>query len=160
MHLDSLTMTLEKGCFEYILDLEVKKSMRYLYFFYLLIVQPDKSFEGMDDHSVKAFAKIMKDEIRGTDVIGRIGKDKFFIILHQCDVQNGISISQRILTRVSNYSFLVDQKEKKIPVSVGGACFPSHANDLENLIKTGEDMLIKAREEGGNKVCVPTMDFD
>jgi diguanylate cyclase (GGDEF)-like protein len=159
--LDRVTQTLERDFFEYLLDLEVRKAVRYLYFFSLLIIQPDQgkkgeaSFLASNEVLLKTFANLIRDEIRGTDIIGRIAPDKFFLILHHADYQNTYHIADRIRNRIQDYTFIIDKNERKQTVNIGGALFPSHANDIENLITKAEEMLDKAKREGGNCICLP-----
>jgi len=77
-------------------------------------------------------------------------------MLHQADAQNTYGVGERIRARVEDYTFIVDGKEEKRTVSIGGACFPTHANDITGLTQRAEEMLTKAKAEGGNKICLPT----
>jgi diguanylate cyclase (GGDEF)-like protein len=159
--LDRVTQTLDREFFEYLLDLEVRKAVRYLYFFSLLIIQPDQMkkeeepFPFSDDSLLKTFANLIRDEIRGTDIIGRIANNKFFLILHHADYQSTCQIGNRIKDRIQDYTFIVKVMERKQTISIGGASFPTHSNDIESLISKAEEMLEKARAEGGNLICLP-----
>ena len=161
MVFDRLTQTLERDFFVYLLDLEARKAVRYLYFFCLLIIQADHEIamrdEGEGATVVKTLAQLIRDEVRGTDVLGRIDHDKFFLILHQSDLQSSYGIGERIRIRVENYSFMVNGREEKCTISVGGACFPTNANDVESLIEKSDRMVTKARSAGGNRIILPEM---
>ena len=77
--------------FEYLLDLEVHKASRYLYFFSLLAVQfngHDAEGELGNDQSVAStMSRLIRGVIRETDVVGRMNGTKFFVMLHQADHQ-------------------------------------------------------------------------
>lgn len=154
MPFDRLTQVLEREFFEYLLDLEVHKAVRYLYFFSLLVIQPNGN--GVQDESIaKTIAQLIRGEIRGTDVVGRIGEDRFFVILHQADFQQARGIGERIRQKISHYTFVVKEQEVRKTVSIGGACFPTHANDMDSLILKAEEMLNQSKMGGGNKVSLP-----
>ena len=157
--LDRVTQTLEREYFEYLLDLEVKKAVRYLYFFSLMILQRDRVPPGLnqteEEMLLRQLAFLTREEIRGTDIIGRIGDNKFFIILDHADSQASLKIGERIRERIEQYAFRVDEHEVMLTVSIGAACFPTHASDLETLIQKAELMLNMAKEGGGNRVCRP-----
>ncbi len=159
MIFDRLTQTLDREFFEYLLDLEVRKAARYLYFLSLLVIQPNEiKISYLPDEQeifVKTLAYLIRDEVRGTDIIGRIGERKFFLMLHQADSQSTYGIAERVRSRVENYTFIIDGREEKRTVSIGGACFPTHVNDITGLIQKAEEMMVRAEAEGGNKVYMP-----
>lgn len=156
---DRVTQTLEREFFEYLLDLEVKKAVRYLYFFSLMILQRDRPNEGLseseDELLLKRLAILIREEIRGTDIIGRIGRDKFFIILDQADFQASMKVGERVKERIERYAFRIDGQEVTLTTSIGVACFPTHASDLDTLIHRADHALNIAKEGGGNRVCLP-----
>lgn len=156
---DRVTQTLEREFFEYLLDLEVKKAVRYLYFFSLMILQRDKLpsdlTQGEEENLLRRLAIVIREEIRGTDIIGRIGHDKFFVILDQTDFQASLKVGERVKERIEHYAFRVDGHVVMPTVSIGAACFPTHASDLETLIEKAEFALNAAKEGGGNRVCLP-----
>lgn len=156
---DRLTQTLNREFFGYLLDLEVKKAARYLYFFSLMVLQRDKLPHDLSDEEedllLNKFASIVREEVRGTDSIGRIGHDKFFIIIDQADSNACFKVGDRIRDRIENYAFRVDGHEIMLTASIGTACFPTHANDLESLLHKAEFALSLARGAGGGRVCLP-----
>lgn len=157
--LDRVTHTLEKEFFDYLLDLEVKKAGRYLYFFSLMILQggkiPADLGEDGENMLLKRLASLVKEEIRGTDTIGRIGHDKFFIILDQADFHASYKVGERISERIKHYGFRVDGREVMLTGSIGVACFPTHASDLETLKQKANLALNAAKEGGGGRVHIP-----
>ncbi len=156
---DRVTQTLEREFFEYLLDLEVKKAVRYLYFFSLMILQRDRTPEGLsqaeEETLLRRLAFLVREEIRGTDIIGRIEHDKFFIVLDQADFHASFKVGERIRERIEHYAFRLDGREVVLTVNIGMACFPTHASDLETLIQKTEHALNMAREGGGGRVCLP-----
>lgn len=156
---DRLTQTLNKDFFGYLLDLEVKKAARYLYFFSLMVLQRDKPTHELtfseEEMLLKRLSGLVREEIRGTDIIGRIGHDKFFILIDQADTNASFKVGDRIRDRIEHYAFRVDGHELMITASIGTACFPTHANDLDSLLYKAEYALSVAKETGGGKVCLP-----
>jgi len=157
--LDRVTHALEKEFFEYLLDLEVKKAGRYLYFFSLMILQGDKIPADLgevgENMLLKKLASLVREEIRGTDTIGRIDHNKFFIILDQADFHASYKVGERISERIKHYAFKVDGHELMLTGSIGVACFPTHASDLETLKQKAGLALNMAKECGGGRVQIP-----
>jgi diguanylate cyclase (GGDEF)-like protein len=152
---------LERHYFDYQLNLEVNKAARYLYFFTLLVIQPSANDAGRDTSKnesitiTETIAGLIRDEIRGTDVVGKVDGDQFFAILHQADHQEARMIGERILQRVANYTFVIKDQEIQKRINIGGVCFPTHANGIDGLIAKAKEMLDRSMIEGGNKVSLP-----
>lgn len=153
------TQPLERKFFEYLLELEVRKASRYLYYFSLLVVQLDSRKSrveaGTEQDIHRTLGHLMRDEIRGTDLIGQRLDNSFFIILHYTDLENAVNVGQRIRERVEHYTFEKGPDKDHRTISIGLSCFPTNANDVAGLIQKAEEMLMKARSQGGNLVCVP-----
>lgn len=153
---DIHTKVLERDVFQYFLDLEIKKAMRYQYFFSLLIIEPDLTADsGIRAEILKTMAELIKEEVRTTDVIGRMGENNFYVILPHAETSNTLSVAERIRSRIESYTFTRRNGGAKETISVGGACFPTHANELGNLVRNATKMIYEAKNNGGNKVCLP-----
>lgn len=148
----SFTAVVNNDLFRYLLDLEVKRASRYSYFFSLLLVEVDQGgYEHLD-----TIAKLILDEIREVDIVGRIESNRFSALL-QAETKPALLISERIRNRIFNYSFLNGQSNQKqeITVSVGGACFPTHGVNSNELTSQAMSLLNIARADGGNRVFFP-----
>ena len=159
---DIVTQTLEREAFDYLLNLEVKKAARYLYFFSLMVLQKDKILRGLsppeEETLIRKLAAIVKEEVRTTDMIGRIENDKFFLILDQADFQSSFKVGVRIKDRIENYVFKTNGHTIGMTTSIGIACFPTHASDIVTLRQKADIALNMAIEGGGGKVCLPDTD--
>lgn len=156
---DRVTQALDQKAFDYMLNLEVKRAARYLYFFSLLVLQRDKISSELsppeEETLIRKLATIVKEEIRTTDIIGRIGDNRFFLILDQADFQSSVKVGVRIKERVENYAFRTNGHIISMTTSIGIACFPTHASDIVTLRHKAGSALNIAIEGGGGKVCLP-----
>lgn len=150
--LDQMTSTLSGNFFKFLLESEAKRAMRYTYFFSILTVEID---QGENGELLSTLAELIRQSIRNTDLIGRVDARRFSVILHHAEPPNTLSVGERIRDRVENYNFVVKNSEHRRTVSVGGACFPSHTADIQGLLMTANEMLVRARAQGGNKVHLP-----
>lgn len=150
---------LDRKIFEYLLELEVRKATRYLYYFSLLVVQLDGSKNlakgGTDEAIHRTLGYLLRDEIRGTDLLGKRMDNSFFIVLHYTDLENAIKVGQRIRERVAHYTFEAGTEKNHHTISIGVSCFPTTANDVAGLIQKAEQLLMNGQDKGGNLVSVP-----
>jgi diguanylate cyclase (GGDEF)-like protein len=150
--LDESTQVLRKPIFDYLFELEVKKAVRYQYFLTVLFLEVDgaEPAQGVDgQHGV--IAELLRDELRATDVIGRLTEERFSILLHHADDANTQRIGERLRRRIADYVFAQGQEGRRT-VSIGGACFPTSGNYPEDLLSEAHRMLQRAQQDGGNKV--------
>lgn len=152
LHLVNETRTLSRDCFRFLLEWEAKRAMRYAYFLSILTLKVDQT--ESDDLSNK-LVHIVRQCIRGTDVLGRMDHRLLSIMLHHTEGDHAYLIGERIRSGVQKYSLTTRNMYCGVTVSVGGACFPSHVTDSQGLLLLACEMLTRARTLGGNRVCLP-----
>ena len=153
--LDEKTELLLSDFFDFLVGWEIKRSLRYQNFTTLLILEPDQS--AQTPSTLKTLVNLIKKNIRETDLIARIGQDKFGILLLISDIDEAYVIASRIIDHVRNYIFS-KEKAQHLTVSIGGACFPIHSRSIQrgSLFKEAENAL-RAAKTKGNTVYFPDM---
>jgi diguanylate cyclase (GGDEF)-like protein len=159
--LDDETQVLRERVFDYLFDLEVKKATRYQYFLALLFLELDlPRGEGATAENEAArlgqigvLAELLRDELRSTDIIGKFSEGRFTVLLHHADEINTQRIGERLRRRIADYVFTSGQSGHRT-VSIGGACFPASGNYPEELRSGASRMIERAKQGGGNKVCL------
>jgi len=152
---DPMTRTLSADCFKFLLESEGKRAMRYACFFSILTVEMD---QVKGDELLPPLAVLIQQSIRHTDLVGRIDHQRFSVILHHAEAKNTYSVGERIRNRVKNHNFVVKKSRGRRTVSVGGACFPTHTTDSQDLLFTANQMLERAKSTGGNRVYLPEIE--
>ena len=152
------TQPLDRNLIEYLLELEVRKATRYLYYFSVLVIRLDGMTDRVDavadEPAHQTLGYLMRDEIRTTDLLGKRLDNSFFIILHYTDLENAVKVGQRIRERVEHYTFETVPGKDHRTVSIGVSCFPTNANDVTGLIQKADGLLAKVQDQGGNDVLV------
>ncbi|MBA3065783.1 diguanylate cyclase [bacterium] len=105
------------------------------------------------DMVLKEFAEVISGEVRQYDIVARYGGEEFVIILPGATRKTAFSLSQRILDKLSLYSFGTAGQTIKIKVSIGVAAYPEDAAQKGMaLIDIADGIMMKAKEDGGNRV--------
>lgn len=87
------------------------------------------------------------------DIIGRIGGQKFSMVLTECSNDKAYEIAECIRAVVEKYPFLLpDGKIIFITVSVGIATYPDTTLELESILKKAYLALYDAKHNGRNRV--------
>jgi len=92
--------------------------------------------------------------LRSTDVIGRLGSDRFGILLHACDEREPLMIGERILQLVRQDPIVAGGERIHVTASVGLVHFPRQSRTSFDVIAKAEGALLKAKSAGRD--CVQT----
>jgi diguanylate cyclase (GGDEF)-like protein len=145
---------LNKELFDLILEMELKRSLRYQNFISLLLIEanPKVAAARVEDNSTlsEKMAALIRKELRESDIIGTYDRNTVRVILLYSDERVAGKIADRLRIWMSNY-FGVEGNHSN--VSLGDACFPSQANDLSSLYQKASGMLEKAKALSGNSNC-------
>ena len=98
-------------------------------------------------------SKIIKDNLRSTDLASRYGGDEFAICLPRTKLQEGIDAAERIRSVIENTTFQWENHKVKVTTSIGlfsAACEPTQK--MSELIEKADAALYQAKNSGRNKV--------
>ena len=142
------------------LDLELEKEQnrnkRFGHIFGVIIFDID-NFKNINDtygHLVGdlvliEIAKLMKDSIRNTDILGRWGGEEFLIIVPETNKKDLLLLSEKIREIISSYKF---KNVNTITVSSGSSVYKKD-EDTKDLISRADKALYEAKKSGKNRVC-------
>lgn len=103
------------------------------------------------DAVLSAFAKILKNEARTVDIIGRFGGEEFMAILGETDIDGGVVFAQKVRNKVKNARMMYKENRIELTVSCGVSERKTHFS-LQNLVKSADEALYKAKKDGRDRV--------
>jgi len=163
---DPLTNLFNQRVFWEVLGYEVGRSSRNNYKFSILLIDID-NFKVINDtysHSVGDYviseiATLIRQCLRKGDILARYSGDQFVAILPEAGEEQAYNVGKRIQESVSAHVFKShDGKEFKITISAGIAIYPEHADNSKDLFIFADNVLKRAKDEGKNKVLIPTQE--
>jgi len=105
------------------------------------------------DAVLKQFAKLLKEEAREIDRVGRFGGEEFLLILPGTVLDAAVTFAERLREKVDAHSFKYEGGELKRTMSCGVAASPHpKVKDQEALVRAADDALYVAKESGRNRV--------
>ncbi len=106
------------------------------------------------DHVLRIFSKIASENIRLVDWIARYGGEEFCLIMLDTELDQGLTIAERIRTAVaaSNVRSL-DDRAVNLTVSIGVAKLTDVIESPVALVQQASKALIHAKDSGRNRVC-------
>ncbi|WP_297432505.1 GGDEF domain-containing protein [Sulfurimonas sp.] len=103
------------------------------------------------DAILSAVAKILKNDSRTVDIVGRFGGEEFLAILSDTDIQGGVTFAQKAREHVQKARFVYKGKRIKVTISAGVSERKNHVS-AEATINSADEYLYKAKHEGRNRV--------
>lgn len=103
------------------------------------------------DAVLMAFSKILKEEARISDIVGRYGGEEFLAILGDTDLSGAKVFCEKVRTHVEAAHFMYQGERIAVSVSIGVAQrsdFPS----LKLLVNGADERLYDAKRKGRNRV--------
>jgi diguanylate cyclase (GGDEF)-like protein len=89
--------------------------------------------------------------LRASDVVGRIGMDRFGIVLGQCSDGQMARAAERILQAVRETPFATDGTDSHVSVSIGGVPFTEFCNTAYDVMAKAETALKQAKRDGRDR---------
>jgi len=114
----------------------------------------DSMGHGVGDHLLLAVAERLRDRVRASDVVGRLGGDEFsVVILGLADEESALDFGER--TRLMfKQAFTVGDTEITVTASVGVAFTAEGTSGAEELIRDADTAVNHAKSSGGDIVVL------
>ncbi len=158
---DGLTGLLNHKAFMDRFEEEVSRAIRFDQPMTLVVLDLDKFKLVNDnyghlygDYVLKGVADVIATSVRGIDIVGRYGGEEFAVLLVNTDLSHSIIVSQRIVTGIAEKLFSRDGIQLHITISAGIAEYPTHADQVRDLIAKADSAMYQSKAKGGNRVTV------
>jgi len=97
-----------------------------------------------------SIAERLRDCVRNSDVVARIGGDEFVVYLGgTCGDEDSKNIASKIVNSIST-SFNLPEGVAKVGASIGIAVFPKDSDTTQGLLKKADDAMYVAKKSGKN----------
>jgi len=112
---------------------------------------------------LKHVARTLQQTVRGEDIVARapgpatvarFGGDEFEIILPGAGKDQVHLVSDRLVKALGNRKLGVEGKTLRLSISVGGAVYPDHAPNAEDLLHKADDALYVSKRAGKNRAAL------
>ncbi len=132
----------------------IAQSERYKSSFALLYIDLDK-FKAINDTNGHSFgdqvlietAKRLKQSIRNSDTVARIGGDEFVILLEEITGQKDVSIVIEALDNAFKKAFSIHDETIEVCCSVGVAIYPDEGITMDTLLAWADKNMYKTKNK-------------
>jgi ATP-binding cassette ChvD family protein len=110
------------------------------------------------DEVLRGLAAELRQQVRGSDVVGRFGGEEFVVLLPHADADEACKIAERLRHRASVMPTYADSDAVNVTVSIGVAVLGVHGRDLLELLTAADLALYRAKDAGRDQICVHACD--
>lgn len=103
------------------------------------------------DAVLTAFAKILKEEARVSDIVGRYGGEEFMAILGDTDSKGAKKFADKVRKHVETAHFLYQNQRISVTISIGLAQRSDYPSQ-KGVISGADECLYDAKRKGRNRV--------
>jgi diguanylate cyclase (GGDEF)-like protein/PAS domain S-box-containing protein len=154
---DQLTQLPNRGLFQDRLQTALAMARREHGQFALLYLDLDNFKQVNDtlghaagDRLLQEVAQRLKQCVRQTDTVARIGGDEFLVLLHNIQLpEDALRVAEKIHRELSQPLDMGDQGLCTL-LSIGIALYPEHGVEEKTLLKHADEAMYFAKRNGGN----------
>jgi diguanylate cyclase (GGDEF)-like protein/PAS domain S-box-containing protein len=114
----------------------------------------DTSGHLAGDSMLREVAKLLRDAVRDSDTVGRLGGDEFGILLIGCPLEKARQIADDVTRSVGEYRFVWKDRIFNIGVSIGLVEVSRESGTLEEMLAAADTACYVAKKQGSGRVAV------
>ena len=106
------------------------------------------------DEAIRQVSRILRENLRKTDIAGRYGGEEFGVILGNTDAESAITFCERVREQVEAVTVVHEEHKIKFTVSLGISQAAASTEDYKAWLEQADQALYTAKESGRNQTIV------
>jgi diguanylate cyclase (GGDEF)-like protein/PAS domain S-box-containing protein len=106
------------------------------------------------DNMLREVAALIKDQVRDSDYVGRLGGDEFGALLIGCPIAKARQIATDICHAIADYRFVWKDKIFNIGISIGLVEISHASGTLQDIMSAADSACYVAKQQGRGQVHV------
>ncbi|MEJ2523531.1 MAG: EAL domain-containing protein [Gammaproteobacteria bacterium] len=96
----------------------------------------------------------MRERVRSSDVVSRLGGDEFGILLEDCAVDRAVEIADDLRSSIRDYRFVWKDAAFDVGVSIGLVAITEESQNIEGLLSAADVACYAAKDAGRNRIHI------
>jgi diguanylate cyclase len=114
----------------------------------------DRYGHDFGDFVLKETAMRLKNTLRHSDIVARIGGDEFALVISGISQTEGLNAVAKKIIEACRMPLQRDGSEVTIKLSVGLSLYPRDGETVEELLFTSDTAMYRAKQRGKNDFAV------
>jgi diguanylate cyclase (GGDEF)-like protein/PAS domain S-box-containing protein len=110
----------------------------------------DTSGHQAGDAMLREIARILRDAVRDSDTVGRVGGDEFGMLLVGCPLEKARQIADDVCRAVNDFRFVWKERIFSVGVSVGMVEIARESGTMEEAMAAADSACYVAKRQGGH----------
>ena len=106
------------------------------------------------DNMLREIAALIRDKVRDSDYVGRLGGDEFGALLIGCPLDKARQIANDVCNAVADYRFVWKDKIFNVGISIGLVEVAPTSGTLQDVLGAADSACYVAKQEGRGRVHV------
>jgi diguanylate cyclase (GGDEF)-like protein/PAS domain S-box-containing protein len=106
------------------------------------------------DNMLREVANLIKEQVRDSDFVGRLGGDEFGALLIGCPIDKARQLATDICNAIADYRFVWKDKIFNIGISIGLVEISHVSGTLQDVMSAADSACYVAKQQGRGKVHV------
>ena len=107
---------------------------------------------AVGDHMLQHISRLMRNDLRRVDSIGRIGGEEFSILMPDTDLQAAKTFAERLRKKIEITPLLDGERSIPITISIGITQIQVEDSSAESVFERADVALYRAKNSGRNRV--------
>ncbi len=158
-HHDSLTGLMNRSGFETALVSAISSVRQSMQQYCLLQIDIDQLHTVNDlmghqegDNVIRRVSRILKETLRETDQVARLGADEFAVLLPNCTIDQGQTVAENLSRAISELKCISADRQLDVTVSIGVAAVNPDCDGIVSVMASAEIACTAAKEGGRNRI--------
>jgi len=104
------------------------------------------------DNMLREVAGLIREEVRDSDFVGRLGGDEFGAILIGCPIEKSRQIASDICVAIADYRFVWKDKIFNIGISIGLVEISHVSGSIQDVMSAADSACYVAKQEGRGQI--------
>ncbi len=106
------------------------------------------------DNMLREVAALIKEQVRDSDFVGRLGGDEFGALLIGCPIEKARQIATDICNAIADYRFVWKDKIFNIGISIGLVEISHVSGSIQDVMSAADSACYVAKQEGRGQVHI------